>query len=58
MQVLGAHELFIVENIHHNPELRWDDKCSSDYACLIGSYSSCHVGSFQGKFLAMFVPGS
>ncbi|CAE7208815.1 NAMPT [Symbiodinium natans] len=25
--VLGAHELFIVENIHHNPELRWDDKC-------------------------------
>lgn len=25
--VLGAHELFIVENIHHNPELQWDEKC-------------------------------
>ncbi|CAE7547877.1 NAMPT [Symbiodinium sp. CCMP2592] len=25
--VLGAHELFIVENIHHNAELQWDEKC-------------------------------
>mmetsp|Transcript_32060 Transcript_32060/g.72091 ORF Transcript_32060/g.72091 Transcript_32060/m.72091 type:complete len:629 (+) Transcript_32060:52-1938(+) len=24
--VLGAHELFIVENIHHNSKLNWDEK--------------------------------
>ena len=34
IQVLGAHELFIVENIHHNPELQWDEKCDLDLACL------------------------
>ena len=35
MQVLGAHELFIVENIHHNPELQWDEKCDLDLPSLL-----------------------
>ena len=28
-KVLGAHELFIVEHIHHNKELSWNAKRSS-----------------------------
>lgn len=52
--VLGAHELFIVQKIHHNRELDWDAK--RRFASKMPAYAS--QSPSRGRFIAMFVPGS